>query len=167
MTVDEGIALPVRKSITVRARVDEAFRVFTDGFDSWWPRTHHIGKSPMKQAIIEGRLGGRCYTTQEDGSDCDWGTVLAWEPPSRFVIAWQITADWQYQPDLAQSSEVEVRFTPAGQDSTRVDLVHRHLERHGASGPTVRTSVDSPGGWTGILAVYAGVFERRAPETSA
>ncbi len=81
----------VRKSIVVRTDVDRAFRLFTDGLDSWWPRSHHIGKSPMTKALIEGHAGGRCYSLQEDGTDCQWGSILVWEPPHRFVMAWQIT----------------------------------------------------------------------------
>ncbi len=83
--------IPVRKSVTVKASAEHAFRVFTNGIDSWWPRSHHIGNSPMRKAIIEGRRGGRCYSEQTDGSECDWGQVLVWEPPRRFVMAWQIS----------------------------------------------------------------------------
>jgi len=108
----------------------------------------------MTKAIIETKQGGRCYTEQEDGSECDWGRVLTWDPPHRLVIAWQITHEWGYQPDLAQSSEVEVRFTPVD-GGTRVDLEHRHLERHGAGAATMRTAIDSPGGWSGLLQMFA------------
>ena len=141
--VDQSTVTPVRKSITVHATVEHAFRVFTEEFDSWWPRSHHIGKSPMKRAIVEGRPGGRCYTEQEDGTDCDWGTVVVWEPPHRF------------EPDLAKSSEVEVRFTREADGSTRVDLEHRYLHRHGADANAVRTAIDSPGGWGGLLDLFA------------
>ena len=152
-TVDDP---PVRKSITVKASVERAFEVFTAGIDSWWPRTHHIGKSPMKHAIVEGRTGGRCYTEQVDGTECDWGTVLVWEPPHRFVMAWQITgAHWQYEPDLSKSSEVEVRFTPEADGSTRVDLEHRCFNRYGADAETMRTAVSSPNGWGGLLDLFA------------
>jgi len=150
----ETAAGAVRKSITVTAGVERAFRVFTEDYDSWWPRSHHIGKSPMTKAIIETRQGGRCYSEQEDGSECDWGQVLAWEPPHRLVIAWQITHEWGYQPDLAQSSEVEIRFTPVD-GGTRVDLEHRHLERHGAGAASMRTAIDSPNGWSGLLQLFA------------
>jgi uncharacterized protein YndB with AHSA1/START domain len=146
---------PVRKSITVKTDVERAFRVFTAEFDSWWPRSHHTGKAPLKRAIIEGRAGGRCYTEHEDGSECDWGTVRAWEPPRRFVLLWHLDGNWTYQPDAAQASEVEVRFTPEPGGLTRVDLEHRHIERHGATAPAVRTGVDSPDGWTGLLNLYA------------
>jgi uncharacterized protein YndB with AHSA1/START domain len=145
----------VRKSVTVHASADKAFRVFTDGLDTWWPRTHHIGKSPMTKGIIEGFAGGRCYSEQADGTECDWGKILVWEPPQRFVMAWQITHTWGYEPDLAKSSEVEVRFTPEADGRTRVDLEHRYFERHGEGWQIMRTSIDSPGGWGGLLALYA------------
>jgi hypothetical protein len=145
---------PVRKSITVKASTDRAFRVFSEGIDTWWPRTHHIGKSPMKKVIIEGRAGGRCFTKQIDGTDCDWGQIVVWEPPHRFVMAWQVTPAWGYEPDLAKSSEVEVRFTPEADGVTRVDLEHRHFERHGAGAEAMRNGVDTPQGWTGMLQLY-------------
>ena len=145
----------VKKSIVVHTSVERAFEVFTTGFDAWWPRSHHIGKSPMKAAIIEARLGGRCYTTQDDGTDCDWGQILAWDPPHRLVIAWQITHEWGYQPDLAKSSEVEIQFSPDPGGGTRVDLEHRLLERHGLDAPAIRTAIDSPNGWGALLQMYA------------
>lgn len=151
---DQTIA-PVRKTITVKASPERAFAVFTAGFDTWWPRSHHIGKAPMRKAIVEGRAGGRCYAEQTDGTECDWGSVLVWEPPHRLVIAWQIDGRWQYDPDLARASEVEVRFTREADGSTRVDLEHRHLDRHGADGAAIRTAVDSDGGWGSLLGLFA------------
>jgi uncharacterized protein YndB with AHSA1/START domain len=150
----------VRRTVTVRLSVERAFRLFTDGYDSWWPRTHHIGKSPMKRAIIEGKTGGRCYAEQEDGTDCPWGQVLVWDPPKRLVLAWQITHEWGYDPDLSRASEVEVRFTPEADGTTRVDLEHRHFERHGAGGDSIRTAVASEGGWGALL----GLFAQKAEE---
>ena len=158
--INEMTVAPVRKSLTVQAGAALAFRVFTEEFDAWWPRTHHIGKAPMKKAIVEGRAGGRCYTEQTDGTECDWGTVLVWDPPNRLVMAWQIEGDWTYQPDVAKSSEVEVRFTAEPDGSTRVDLEHRHLERHGAGAAAMRTAVDSPNGWNGLLQLYVAHLAR-------
>jgi uncharacterized protein YndB with AHSA1/START domain len=146
---------PVVKSITVKASVEHAFRVFTEGFDTWWPREHHIGKSPMKKAIIEGFVGGRCYNEQTDGTDCPWGSILAWDPPHRFVMAWQITPQWQFEPELSKSSEVEVTFTPLADGTTRVDLEHRHFERHGEGGDSMRTMVDGGMGWQALLGLFA------------
>jgi len=158
--INDVTVAPVRKSLTVQAGAALAFRVFTEEFDAWWPRTHHIGKAPMKKAIVEGRAGGRCYTEQTDGTECDWGTVLVWDPPNRLVMAWQIEGDWTYQPDVAKSSEVEVRFTAEPDGSTRVDLEHRHLERHGAGAAAMRTAVDSPNGWNGLLQLYVAHLAR-------
>ncbi|HXI28065.1 MAG TPA: SRPBCC family protein [Vicinamibacterales bacterium] len=161
MTADQTI-LPVQKSVTVKATPERAFEVFTAGYDSWWPRSHHIGKAPMQKAIIESRAGGRCYTEQTDGTECDWGTVLVWEPPHRLVIAWQIDGRWQYEPELARASEVEVRFTRAGDGLTRVDLEHRYLERHGADAAAIRTGIDSPNGWGSLLELYAAQVAKTA-----
>ena len=147
--------VPVVRSITVKASAEHAFNVFTAGFDTWWPRTHHIGKSAMKKAVIEPFAGGRCYSEQADGTDCPWGTVTAWEPPRRLVFAWQITHDWGFEPDLSKASEVEVLFTPQPDGSTRVDLEHRHLGRMGAGAAAMRTAVSSEGGWGMLLELFA------------
>ena len=150
---------PVQKSITVNVTQEHAFKVFTDGIDRWWPRSHHIGSSPMQRILLEPHEGGRCYTVQEDGTDCDWGSVLAWDPPRRVVFAWQITTDWKFEPDLAKSSEVEVRFIPESSTVTRVELEHRFIERHGGGAPGMRFSVDSPNGWSGMLRLFAAEAE--------
>jgi uncharacterized protein YndB with AHSA1/START domain len=150
----------VRKSIVVNTSVEHAFKVFTEGYDTWWPRSHHIGKSPMTRAVIEGKVGGRCYSEQQDGTECPWGQVLVWEPPHRLTIAWQITPEWGYQPDLAQSSEVEIRFAPEPGGGTRVNLEHRHFERHGTGGGDMRSKVDSPNGWGGLLELFKQVAEK-------
>jgi uncharacterized protein YndB with AHSA1/START domain len=151
----------VRKSITVNASVEHAFEVFTAAFDSWWPREHHIGSSPMTEAVIESRVGGRCYAKQVDGTECDWGRILTWDPPHRFVLAWQINSDWAYEPDLAKSSEVDVRFTRVP-EGTRVDLVHRHFERMGPGGAAMRQGVDAPGGWGTLLEMFKSRAEQPA-----
>ena len=145
---------PVRKSITVKTTQEKAFKVFTEGFDTWWPRSHHIGKSPMKKAIIECHVGGRCYSEQEDGTDCPWGSVTVWEPPKRFVFAWQISAVWQFEPNISQSSEIEVTFTPESDGTTRVDLEHRNFERMPDGGGQMREMVSAPGGWGSTLELY-------------
>ena len=144
---------PVRRSVTVKASQQKAFDVFTSGFGRWWPSSHSIGASPLKMAVIEPRKGGRWYETGEDGSECQWGEVLAWEPPSRVLLAWRIGADWKYDPKLL--TEVEVRFVPLGEASTRVDLEHRLLENYGGRAAATRESLDSDGGWQGLLAIYA------------
>jgi Activator of Hsp90 ATPase homolog 1-like protein len=150
---------PVRKSITVKADATHAFEVFTGRIGNWWPHTHTIGTSPQKNIVLEPREGGRWYEIGEDGSQCNWGKVLAWEPPTRVLLGWQINSDWKYDPDLV--TEVEVTFTPLGKDLTRVDLEHRNLERFGEKVEAVRTAIDSDGGWTKIMKLYGEAAEGR------
>ena len=153
---------PVRKLVRVRADAARAFRVFTEEMDSWWPRTHHIGTSPMRRVVVEGRPNGAIYTEQEDGTNCPWGSVLVWEPPYRFVMAWQIRPDWQFEPDLGRCSEVEVRFTPADDGITLVELEHRGLQRHGGGCVTMREQVDSEGGWGALMNLFAAKADETA-----
>lgn len=153
---------PVRKQLRVKATPQRAFEVFTSGMDSWWPRTHHIGASPMKRVVIEERPGGAIYTEQVDGTDCPWGSVLAWDPPHRFLFAWHVRPDWTYEPDAARCSEVEVLFTPADDGTTLVELEHRHLERHGAGSAQMREQVNAEGGWGGLLFLFATKTEAGA-----
>jgi uncharacterized protein YndB with AHSA1/START domain len=127
---------PIRKSVHVKAAPARAFEIFTAGASRWWLKTHTINptKSPQKDVIMEPRAGGRWFERGEDGSECAWGQVLAWEPPrdrgtGRLLLAWQIDADFKYDPALM--TEVEVRFTPDG-SGTLVELEHRLIERMGA-----------------------------------
>lgn len=145
---------PIRKQIIVDTSRERAFKVFTDGMDRWWPRQHHIGKSPLKRAVLEPRAGGRWFSECEDGTECDVGKVLSWDPPSRLVLAWQITAAWQF--DAAFITEVEVTFTEEGPKKTRVDLEHRNLDRYGAAASEYKAMIGAPGGWDAILASFAG-----------
>ncbi|HEY0454517.1 SRPBCC family protein [Actinophytocola sp.] len=146
--------LAVVRSVTVRAAREHAFTVFTERFFTWWPKGHHIGMAELADAVIEPHRGGRWYERGADGSECDWGRVLAWEPPGRVVLSWHLQADWSYDPNPAMASEIEVRFIAEAPDRTRVDLEHRHIERHDKPEQVLR-GIDSPGGWAGILAAYA------------
>lgn len=143
----------VKKQVFVKTTPERAFEVFTSEMSTWWPlASHHISKIDAKNAVIEPFVGGRWFERGVDDSECDWGRVLAWDPPSRLVLAWQISADWQH--DAALMTEVEVRFT-AENGGTRVDLEHRLLRNFGARGEEMRGIFDSQGGWTGMLAAYA------------
>ncbi len=144
---------PVRKEIVVEAPAERAFRVFTDGFGKWWPRGHHIGKVEMENAVIEPRAGGRWYEIGTDGSQCDWGKVLVWDPPRRLLLGWQLDGDWQYDPNLL--TEVELRFTSLGPMQTRVELEHRDLERFGEKAESTRQAIDSEQGWGMLLSLFA------------
>ena len=154
--MSEQTALAVQKTVTVKAPPERAFAAFTDGMSNWWPlATHHIGATAPTEVVIEPRVGGRWFERAADGSDCDWGRVLEWDPPRRLVLAWQLTADYAYDPDFL--TEVEVRFTPAPDGGTAVELEHRGLEAFGSRAGEVRDTFASPGGWSGMLDSYAEV----------
>ena len=144
---------PIRKQLTVNASAEKAFRVFTASMGTWWPREHHIGSSPLAQCVIEPKLEGRWYEIGEDGSQCEWGKVLAWDPPHRLVLAWQLNFEFKYDPALI--TEVEVRFTALSSTQTRVDFEHRDLERLGDQ--AIKAAGEMDGGWAGILDRFASV----------
>jgi uncharacterized protein YndB with AHSA1/START domain len=141
-------------TITVGAPIERAFRVFTESFDTWWPRQFHIGQADMAEAVLERREGGRWYERGVDGSECEWGRVLAWEPPHRLVVTWQINGEWQYDPDPARASEIEVRFTAEAPDRTVVALEHRLLERL-VGGQQLRDGIGQGGGWRMLLEQFS------------
>jgi uncharacterized protein YndB with AHSA1/START domain len=147
---------PVRKSITVKAKPERAFDVFTADMTRWWLPDHHIGKVPMKEIVAEPKSGGRWYEIGEDGSVCEWGKVLIWDPPTRVVFAWQLNAAWQFDPDFV--TEVEIRFIPE-KAGTRVELEHRNLDRYGADAAEVRRMIDSEGGWPATLVAFAAAVD--------
>jgi uncharacterized protein YndB with AHSA1/START domain len=141
----------VRKSIKVAASPDREFHVFTAGMSRWWNKSYSINKSPIKDNVIEPKAGGRWFEGGEDGSECEWGKVVAWEPPVRLRLAWQITQSWSFDPDLL--TELDVRFIADG-TGTRVELGHR-LDGYGADAEQVFQIFDSPEGWGGLLDRFA------------
>ncbi len=145
---------PVRKSVCVNASVERAFEFFTGAYDRWWPRSRHIGQVPVEEFVLEPFEGGRWYERRVDGSECQWGKVLAWEPPSRLVLAWQLDAQFAYDPGLVTT--LELRFVAETANVTRVELEHRDLERLGSEAQRARTKFESPDGWSGVLASFAG-----------
>jgi len=145
--------ISVKKQIVVETSQHRAFRTFTDGIDRWWPREHHIGASPLERMIVEPRAGGRWYTLCKDGSEVDVGRVVTWAPPDRLVLTWQITAQWQFDPDF--STEIEVNFLAEGPRRTRVELEHKQLERYGADSETVRKTFESDDAWLASLTAFA------------
>ena len=150
------VIAPVRKTIRVKAPMAHAFEVFTSGLSRWWPHDHGVGKKPIKTVLMEPRLGGRWLEIAEDGTETGVATISHWEPPHRFVMIWQINAQWK--PDLAMRSEVDVRFTADGPDSTMVELLHHKFETMGAeAGASMRKDVD--GGWPRILEYFRQAAE--------
>jgi uncharacterized protein YndB with AHSA1/START domain len=137
----------VHSSIVVDAPIERAFSVFTDGIATWWPPEHHILQAELAEMVFEPRPGGYVYDRSVDGTECRWARVLAYEPPGRVVISWNVSPQWQLESNPDRTSEVEVRFVAEGPARTRVELEHRHLDRHGEGWQQMRDAVGSPDGW--------------------
>ena len=152
-TAMSGKMEPIRKQIVVATTAERAFDVFTGGIDRWWPRDHHIGATPLVRVIIEPYVDGRWYTTHEDKSERNVGRVLAWDPPRRVLLSWQIGSDWKFDPSLI--TEVDIRFVTLGPKQTRVDLEHRYVERLGTDAPRLWSTFDSASGWSATLIAFA------------
>ncbi len=152
----------VRTSIVVEAPIERAFALFTEGFGRFKPPEHNLLEVDIAETVFEPREGGHVYDRGVDGSECRWSRVLAYEPPHRVVISWDISPQWQLETDLEKTSEVEVRFVAESAGRTRVELEHRNLERHGDGWQGVREGVAGEGGWPLYLQRYAELTSRTA-----
>jgi uncharacterized protein YndB with AHSA1/START domain len=149
----------IRHDVVVNAPLERAFRVFTERFGDFKPREHNLMNVPIVETVFEGRVGGHIYDRGEDGSLCKWARIVAFEPPHRVVFTWDIGPTWQLETDPTRTSEVEVRFTAESSERTRVELEHRHIERHGEGWQSVARGVDGDAGWPLYLGRYAGLFD--------
>jgi uncharacterized protein YndB with AHSA1/START domain len=153
---------PVRQFVVVDAPIDRAFRVFTEQFGSFKPREHNLLTVPIAETIFEPRVDGRVYDRGVDGSECVWARVLAYEPPNRVLLSWDISPRWQIETDPERTSEWEVRFVAEAPNRTRVELEHRMLQRHGDGWQGVRDGVEGDRGWPLYLRRYAELFRPAA-----
>ena len=148
-------ATTVVTSIVVEAPVETAFKVFTEDFGRFKPPEHNLLGVDIAETVFEPRVGGHLYDRGVDGSECRWARVLAYEPPRRLLLSWDISPHWQLEVDPARASEWEVRFSPEGAERTRVVIEHRHLDRHGEGWEGTRDGVGGQGGWPLYLERYA------------
>ena len=151
----------VRRQITVEAPIEHAFTVFTDRFGDFKPAEHNLLGAAIAETVFEPKVGGHIYDRAVDGSECRWARILAFEPPHRVVFSWDISPQWQIETDPDNTSEVEVRFVAETPARTRVELEHRHLDRHGPGWEAVRDGVDGDEGWPLYLARYAALLGER------
>jgi uncharacterized protein YndB with AHSA1/START domain len=147
----------VRTTVVVEAPAARAFEVFTAEIGTWWPKDHHLISGELEM-VFEPFVGGHVYDRAADGTESRWARVLVWEPPARVVFSWDIDVEWKLEPDPARASEVEVRFVAETPERTRIELEHRHLERHGNGWEGMREAFASPDGWPGIRAALATVL---------
>lgn len=152
----------VKQSVVVEAPIERAFKVFTEEFGSFKPPEHNLLAVPIVETVFEPRIGGHIYDRGTDGSECRWARVLAYEPPDRLLLSWDISPRWQIETDPARTSEWEVRFIAETTNRTRVELEHRNLERHGQGWESERDGVAGDQGWPLYLKRFADLFVRSA-----
>jgi uncharacterized protein YndB with AHSA1/START domain len=153
MTADSETS--IRTDVVVDAARERAFKLFTEQFDRIKPREHNMLGVEIAESVFEPHAGGRVYDRGVDGTECQWARVLVFEPPERIVFTWDISPYWQLETDLSKASEVEIRFVAESEDRTRVELEHRHLDRHGDGWEGLRAGVEGDAGWPLYLARYA------------
>lgn len=154
---------PIRKSVIVNTSAERAFALFTERFDAIKPREHNLLAVPIAETIFEPHVGGHIYDVGVDGSRCEWSRVLAFDPPTCIVFSWDIGPTWQLERDPGRTSEVEVRFIAESDRRTRVELEHRHLERHGEGWRSVADGVDGDAGWPLYLGRFADLATTDVP----
>jgi uncharacterized protein YndB with AHSA1/START domain len=142
---------PILRSVHVKAPPARAFELFTTHIDRWWPKGRTPAKAPHVAIVIEPRAGGQWFERDADGNDTHWGKVLAWEPPARLLLGWQLTTEWKFDPAFV--TEVELTFVPAAGGGTTVTLEHRNLERFGTEAAAHAAKLN--GGWPKHLADFA------------
>jgi uncharacterized protein YndB with AHSA1/START domain len=138
-------ATSVTTGVDVDAPAEHAFRVFTEGIDTWWPlKTHSTGEDRAESVHIEPRVGGLVVETMQGGETSEWGSVLAWDPFDRLAIEWRVNPE-------KPATEIEISFTPDG-DGTVVRLEHRYWERHGEKAAEERAGYSA--GWERVLGAF-------------
>jgi uncharacterized protein YndB with AHSA1/START domain len=145
----------VRTSIVVEAPIERAFKAFTEDFGSFKPAEHNLLQVEIAETVFEPRVGGYLYDRGVDGSECRWARVLAYEPPHRVLLSWNISPHWQLETEPDRTSEWEVRFIAETAGRTRVELEHRNLDRHGPGWDGLREGVAGDEGWPLYLHRYA------------
>jgi len=142
---------PVLHSVEVKAPPARAFELFTSHMGKWWPKGKTLAPKPHADVVIEPHPGGRWYERDIDGNEIQWGRVLAWEPPGRVLLGWQVDAQWHYDPNFL--TELELSFAALAGGGTRVTLEHRNLERYGAHAEEYAGKLR--GGWPTFVEHFA------------
>ena len=154
----EAAAAVVRRQIVVPVPIERAFAVFTERFGDFKPPEHNLLRVPIAETVFEPKVGGHIYDRGTDGSECRWARILAFDPPQRVVFSWDISPQWTIEAEPDNTSEVEVTFIAETADRTRLELEHRHIDRHGRSWPAVSDGVANDQGWPLYLQRYAALF---------
>ena len=153
---------PIRQSVLIRSDAAHKFDTFVRTIGVWWPvQPFSAGKDRVRDVTIEQRTGGRVYETWADGTVVEWGKLLVWDPPARFVMTWAETP---------VPTEVELSFAALGPAMTRVMVEHRGWEE--LSDAQLSEDCALPGGyssgaysvgWVRILESFAAAASLAEP----
>ena len=155
--MSQPTATAVTRTVTVDVPIERAFSVFTERFGDFKPPEHNMLGVPIAETVFEHHIGGHIYDRGTDGTECRWARVLAFEPPHRVVVSWDISPYWQIETNLDHTSEVEIRFIAETPQRTRLELEHRNIDRHGPGWEGVHDGVADDAGWTLYLDRYAAL----------
>jgi uncharacterized protein YndB with AHSA1/START domain len=113
----------VRKTITVPAPVDEAFRIFVERPIEWIPDGHSFLQDPQSMTM-EPRAGGRFCERGPDGTEVTRGTILEWSPPAHLAVTWRFGPNWRPVFDDEKASVIQGRLHRGrpGHDRYRPDV---------------------------------------------
>jgi uncharacterized protein YndB with AHSA1/START domain len=148
-------AIVVRESVLVELPLEQAFALFTEGINEWWPleEGYSFGGDMAREVHLEPWVEGRLYERWVDGEEFQTGRVIECDRPHRIVFTWR---DEHERGEM----EVEVRFTPEG-EGTRVMVEHRGFERLGPGGEELAARY--AGGWPRVLHAFTSGSHRGKP----
>jgi uncharacterized protein YndB with AHSA1/START domain len=152
MSTEAAESAPIKRSVTVDCSVEHAFATFTERIHEWWPLgTHSIDRyetgTAAETVVFQGGAGAQVYERTKNGEELKWAEVIAYDPPHRFVLAWNPSREQD-----GPKTKIEVTFTDEG-GKTRVELEHRGWEQLGAEAADARQSYSD--GWQPVLEEYA------------
>ncbi len=142
---------PIDLDVPVACSPSHAFATWTERFGTWWPRSHSMSGDPTAEVVLEAGVGGRIVERCGD-DEWAWGWIEVWEPPHRLVFRWHLRFD------AADATEVEVRFDPTDDGTTRLRLVHRDWDRLGTTVGTERRDRNLAG-WSGVLPTFVAAAQ--------
>lgn len=120
---------PIRQSVHVDCPIEDAFRLFVDGFTDWWPlASYSMSGEEAAACRLEPWVGGRVFEQTRSGEEREWGSVTAWNRPRRLEFTWHPGTP----PGRHDSGDqtVEIEFCVEA-DGTRVTLIHRGWDAAG------------------------------------
>jgi uncharacterized protein YndB with AHSA1/START domain len=150
----------ISHSVVADAPQERAFYAFAQQMTSWWPRQYTWSGENFGHIVLDPELGSRWYEVDAAGAEQPtWGTLMAWEPPSRLALTWMIGAKREPETDPSHASQVEVTFMEETPGKTRVSVTHSGFKHHGEAWESYRDGMSGAEGWPRILesfAEYAG-----------